>query len=114
MKMKAKVAALTLLIAGSALARVGVVVGFGWGVPVVPPPVVAYAPPPAVAYAPGPAYAPPVYAGFGYAWVPGYYYPLGARWAWRAGYWAPRPWAGAAWIAPRWTGGRWYAGHWRR
>jgi hypothetical protein len=64
-----------------------------------PPPVVTYAVP-----APGPAYT----------WIDGYYYPVGPRWAWRAGYWAPRPYVGARWIAPRYYGHRYYSGYWRR
>jgi hypothetical protein len=104
--MKSKLLALLLLAGGTLLAgpRVFVGVGFGGGYVVAPPmpvaPVVsAYVPP-----APGP----------GYAWVGGYYYPVGPRYVWRAGYWAPRPWAGAYWVGPRWYGGRYYRGYWRR
>ena len=107
-KMKTKLLALLLLAGSAAFAGprffFGVGVGPGFGYYSAPPPV-AYAPPP-VAYAPAP--------GPGYAWIGGYYYPVGANWYWRAGYWAPRPFAGAVWVAPRYYGGRFYAGHWRR
>jgi len=111
-KMKAKLLLLTLLAGSAAFARTHFAFGFGFGYPVVAPPVVAYAPPPVVAYAPAPVY--PVYPAANYAWIAGYYYPVGTRWAWRPGYWARRPFAGAAWVAPRYAGGRWFAGHWRR
>ena len=92
----------TLLLAGSSVFAAHFSVGVGVGVPY-------YAAPPAVAYAPGPVYARP-----GYTWIGGYYYPVGARWVWRAGYWARPPYAGARWVAPRSAGGRYYAGYWRR
>ena len=109
--MKTKLLALVLLAGGAAMAGPRVFFGVGFGAPAyyAPAPVVmSYAPPaPVVAYAP-PAARP------GYGWVNGYWYPAGARWAWRAGYWAPRPYAGAYWVAPRWYGGRYYGGYWRR
>ena len=86
-----------LLLAGSSLfAAPRVVVGIGVGVPA---PVVACVP-----SAPGP----------GYAWVGGYRYPVGARYAWHAGYWARPPYARADWVAPRYFGHRYYRGYWRR
>ena len=91
----------TLLLAGSSLfAGPRFFVGVGVGVPVAPPP------PPVVAYAP-PAPAP------GYAWVSGYYHPVGARYVWRPGYWARPPYAHAVWVGPRYYGGRYYHGYWR-
>ena len=104
--MKGTLLTAVLLLAGAAsMAQARVFFGFGIGYPVVAaPPVMAYAPPSAVAYAPGP----------NYAWIGGSYYPVGPRWVWRPGYWAPRPYAGAVWVAPRYAGGRWFAGHWRR
>lgn len=107
--MKSKLLALLFLAGASAFAGPRVFVGVGLGYPA-PAPVVAYAPPPA----PVVAYAPPVAPGPGYSWVNGYYYPVGARWAWRAGYWARPPYARAYWVAPRYNGGRYYRGYWRR
>ena len=108
MKSKLFVAAL-LLAGGSLFAAPRVVVGFGFGGYVGPAPVVTYAPPPVpvgayVAPAPRP----------GYTWIGGYYYPVGARWAWHAGYWARPPYARSYWVAPRYYGHRWYHGYWRR
>jgi len=92
--MKTKLLALLLLAGGSMFAGtrvffgVGIGGGGGYGYyapPPPPPPVLRYLPP-----APGP----------GYAWVNGYYYPVGPRWVWRAGYWAHRPHPGAYWAPP--------------
>jgi hypothetical protein len=103
--MKSKLLALVLLAGGSLFAgpRVFVGVGIGGGYVVAPPP-----PAPVVSYYVPPAPRP------GYAWVNGYYYPVGARYAWRAGYWAPRPYAGAYRVGSRYYGGRYYRGYWRR
>lgn len=95
--MKTKLLAVALLAGGSLFAAPRVYVGIGLGAP---PPVVAYAAPPA----PGP----------GYSWVGGYWYPYGARWAWRAGYWARPPYAHARWVGPRFYGHYYYRGYWRR
>lgn len=103
-----------LLLAGSSLfaqTRWGVSVGVGSGYGpgyYGPAPVVVYAPPPPPRY-----YAPPRYVRPGYSWVPGYWAPVGSRWAWRDGYWGRRPSPRAYWVAPRYNGGRWYGGHWR-
>lgn len=101
--MKTKLLALVLLAGSSVFAgthfSVGIGVGGGY-----------YAPPP-----PPPAYyAPPLAPGYGYTWVGGYYYPVGPRWHWHAGYWARPPYARARWIAPRYYGHRYYRGYWRR
>jgi hypothetical protein len=66
-------------------------------------------PPPPVGY----GYV-PVAPGPGYTWIGGYYYPVGARYAWRPGYWARPPYARSYWVAPRYRGGRYYGGYWRR
>ena len=104
--MKTKLIALLLLAGSSMFASTRVFFGIGVGGP-------AYgyyaAPPPP---APVVAYAPP-YPGPGYTWVGGYYYPVGPRWYWRAGYWARRPYVGAYWVAPRYYGHRYYGGYWR-
>ncbi|HEY4365000.1 MAG TPA: hypothetical protein VGN17_28815 [Bryobacteraceae bacterium] len=106
--MKTKLLALFLLAGGSLFAAhfsVGIGVGgyypYGGYYMATPPPVVAYAPA-------------PVYARPGYSWVDPYYYPVGNRYVYRAGYWARPPYAGASWVRPRWEGRRYYGGHWRR
>jgi hypothetical protein len=105
--MKAKLLALVLMAGGAAMAGPRVFFGFGFGAPA---PVPVYVAPPAPVVT---AYAPPA-PGPGYTWIAGYYAPVGARWAWHAGYWAARPYPGAAWVAPRYYGGRYYGGYWRR
>ncbi len=105
--MKTRLLALVLMAGGAALAGPRVFVGFGFRAPA---PVPVYVAPPAPVVM---AYMPPA-PGPGYAWIGGYYAPVGPRWVWRTGYWAPRPYAGAAWVAPRYFGGRFYGGHWRR
>ena|SRR5579864_5646934 len=105
--MKTKLALILLLAGCSMFARTRFFVGIGVGgyspgyyVAAPPPPSpVAY-----VAPAPGP----------GYVWVDGYYYPVGPRWVWRAGYWARRPYVGAYWVGPRYYGHHYYGGYWRR
>jgi hypothetical protein len=110
--MKTKLFAILLLAGSSLFARTHIAIGVGFGgygyYP--PPPVAVYAPPPA----PYVGYAVPAYPGPGYTWIDGYYYPVGPRWAWRAGYWARRPYPRAYWVRPRYYGGRWFAGYWRR
>ena len=108
--MKSKLLALLLLAGSTAF---GARIGFGFGVGVgVPYPGYYYTPPPVVApYASAPYGVAPAP---GYTWIAPYYYPVGARWAWHAGYWARPPYVGARWTAPRWYGGRYYGGHWRR
>ena len=97
--MKTKLLAVLLLAGSSLFAAPRVLIGVGVGGYVGPAPVVAYAPP-----APGP----------GYAWVSGYRYPVGARYAWHAGYWTRPPYARAYWVAPRYFGHRYHRGYWRR
>jgi hypothetical protein len=106
--MKTKLLALVLLAATAIPAFSGVLVGVGYarfpvGYYVAPPP------PPPVAYA-----APAPYPAPGYTWVAGYYYPVGPRYVWHAGYWARPPFARAYWVAPRYYGHRYYSGYWRR
>ena len=106
--MKSKLFAL-LFLAGTATMFAGprVVVGVGFGY--APAPIAMYAPPPA----PVVAYAPRIVRP-GYTWVGGYWYPYGARYAWRAGYWARPPYARSYWVAPRYYGGHYYGGYWHR
>src|SRR5579863_3177323 len=99
--MKSKLLALVFLAGSTVFAAPRVFVGVGVGFGYAPAPVAVYAPPPA----PVVAYATPA-PGPGYTWVGGYYSPVGARWAWHAGYWAHPPFARAYWVAPRYFGGR--------
>ena len=100
-----------LAFAVSSVSAQHVAVGIGVGVGYAPPPpVYTYAPPP---YPPATYYTTPS-PGPNYAWIGGYYYPYHGRYAWRAGYWAPRPYAGAVWVAPRYAHSRYYYGYWRR
>ena len=99
---------LILLLAGTSMfAGTRVFVGFGVGggggyvYAATPPPPPAY-------YAPVPVARP------GFTWVSGYYYPVGPRWHWRAGYWARPPYARSYWVAPRYHGHRYDHGYWRR
>jgi hypothetical protein len=89
--MKTKILALFLFAGSCMFARthfaVGVGVGFGYpgyvyGYHAPAPPAVPYA------YSYAPSYVAP---GYGYTWVPGYYDYVGARYSWRAGYWARPP-----------------------
>jgi hypothetical protein len=105
--MKTKLMILAFLAAGSLLAQprfyAGARVAYG------PRPVAVHSAPPA----PLVSYAAPL-ARPGYTWIGGYWYPVGARYSWRAGYWARPAFAGARWAAPRYYGGRYYHGYWRR
>jgi len=107
--MKLRLLALVLMAGSTMFAGPRFFFGVGLGGYYPPAPVAVYAPPPApvVGYVPR---AP----GIGYSWVGGYYYPYGARWAWRPGYWARPPYVGARWIGPRYYGGRFFGGYWRR
>ena len=124
--MKAKLVLAILLSSISAMAavHVGVSIGGGWGYGPRYYAPAYYAP---AYYAPGAyvsmRFGPPVVRrvayipaspGYGYTWIPGYYYPVGPRYYWRAGYWSRPPYAGARWYGPRYHGGRYYHGHWRR
>jgi hypothetical protein len=103
--MKKSLLAVMLLASGSLFAgarfSVGIGVGpaYGYYAPPPPPPAVAY-------YPPSP--------GAGYAFVSGYYEPVGPRYVWRPGYWRRPPYAGAVWVGPRYAGHRYYNGYWRR
>ncbi|MBV8847086.1 MAG: YXWGXW repeat-containing protein [Bryobacterales bacterium] len=107
--MKTKILALLLLGATSMFAGPRWSIGIGVGGFAPFGGFYAAAPPPAPFVAPAPAFASP-----GFTWIPGYYYPVGPRWVWRAGYWARPPYAGAVWVGPRYYGGRYFGGHWRR
>src|SRR5215472_14912615 len=81
MKAKLLIWAGLLLASTSAFAGVHWSVGIGVGGYYPPPPVAVYAPPP-----PPPVYYVPPAPGPGYAWVSGYYYPVGPRYVWHGGY----------------------------
>jgi WXXGXW repeat (2 copies) len=50
--------------------------------------------------------------GADFAWVEGYWYPVGKHYKWHAGYWTRPPYAGAHWVAPHHDGERYFAGYW--
>jgi hypothetical protein len=91
--MKRKLLAAFVLAAGMAFGAIGIGISIG------PPP------PPRVL-------AVPVSPGPGYAWVGGYWYPVGGRYVWHDGYWTRPPYVGATWIGPRHDGRFFYEGYW--
>jgi hypothetical protein len=102
--MKTKLIALVFLAATAAFARPHFAVGVGFG----------YAPAPVVVYAAPVVAAVPPMPGPGYTFVNGCWYPAGARYAWRASYWAPRPYANAYWVRSHYAASRYFGGHRRR
>jgi hypothetical protein len=91
---KSKLLALVLLTAGAVFGQISL------GVRIGPPP------PPRVLTVQPPS------PGEGYAWIGGYWYPLGHRYRWHEGYWTRPAYGGARWVEPRHDGQRYYAGHW--
>lgn len=92
--MKHKLLALLILAGAAVFGQVSL------GIRIGPPPaprVVAVRPP-----APGPDFA----------WVDGYWYPVGGHYRWHDGYWTRAPYGGAVWVGPRYEGGQFYAGYW--
>lgn len=94
LKSLAFTALLLPVLASPAAAQVSIGIHIG---PPPPPPIVRVIPP-------RPAYD--------HVWVPGYWYPVGARYHWRDGYWTRPPYARAYWVAPRYEGRRYYGGYW--
>jgi WXXGXW repeat (2 copies) len=47
-----------------------------------------------------------------FMWVEGYWYPVGRRYVWHAGYWTRPPYEGARWVAPHHDGQQFFAGYW--
>jgi hypothetical protein len=92
--MKQKLIAVMLLAAGCMLGQVSVGINIG---PPPPPRVLRVRP-----ASPGPDFA----------WVDGYWYPVGGHYRWHAGYWSRPPYAGAIWVGPRHDGQRFFEGHW--
>jgi hypothetical protein len=84
-----------LLLAGAMCAQVSVNIQIG----APPPPRVLRVLPPS----PGPAYA----------WIPGYWYPVGNHYKWHEGYYTRPPYAGAHWIEPRHDGRNYVFGYWQ-
>jgi hypothetical protein len=50
--------------------------------------------------------------GPGFAWVGGYWYPVGHHYKWHDGYWTMPPYEGARWVEPHHDGQQFYAGYW--
>ncbi len=50
--------------------------------------------------------------GADFAWVDGYWYPVGRHYRWHAGYWTRPPYAGAHWVSPHHDGNRFFLGYW--
>ena len=92
--MKTKVIALMLLAAGMAFAQFSIGVRIG-------------APPRARVVR-----VQPRSPGGDYAWVAGYWYPVGNRYKWHDGYWTRPPYAGARWMEPYHDGQQFFAGYW--
>jgi len=47
-----------------------------------------------------------------FEWIDGYWYPVGSRYVWHAGYWTRPPYAGAYWNQPYHYEGRYMGGYW--
>lgn len=92
--MKVKLLALVLLTAGAVFGQISLGVRIG-----TPPP-------------PRVLMVQPQSPGEGYAWIGGYWYPVGHRYRWHEGYWTRPAYEGARWVEPRHDGERYYAGHW--
>ena len=54
----------------------------------------------------------PAAPGPDWAWVDGYWYPVGNRYEWHEGYWSRPPYPAARWIGPRYDHDRYYEGYW--
>lgn len=54
----------------------------------------------------------PTSPGPDFAWVAGYWYPVGSHYKWHAGYWTRAPYAGARWVGPRYESGQFFQGYW--
>ena len=92
--MKKRLIALMLLTGGFVFAQVSIGIQIG---PPPPPRIVRVLPP-----RPGPEFA----------WVDGYWYPVGSHYRWHSGYWSRPVYPAARWVAPRHDGERFYHGYW--
>ena len=54
----------------------------------------------------------PARPGADYIWVDGYWYPVGNKYKWHAGYWTRPPYGGARWVGPRYENQQFYNGYW--
>ena len=54
----------------------------------------------------------PARPGADFVWIEGYWYPVGHKYKWHAGYWTRPPYVGARWVAPRHDGRQYFAGYW--
>jgi hypothetical protein len=50
--------------------------------------------------------------GAGYAWIDGYWYPVGKHYKWHEGYWTRPPYEGARWVGPHHDGQQYFVGYW--
>ena len=50
--------------------------------------------------------------GADFVWVGGYWYPMGQKYTWHAGYWTRPPYARATWVAPHHDGAQFFQGYW--
>lgn len=92
--MKTKLLVLTLLTAGVVSAQISIGIRIG-------------APPP-----PRVIRVQPRSPGEGYAWINGYWYPVGHKYKWHDGYWTRPPYGGARWVEPRYADHQYYEGRW--
>jgi len=92
--MKTKVMALMLVAAGAAFAQSNIGVRIG-------------APPPARVVR-----VQPQSPGADYAFVNGYWYPVGNHYKWHEGYYTRPPYSGARWVEPHHDGQQYYQGYW--
>jgi hypothetical protein len=92
--MKTKLLALVLLAGGAAFGQVSI------GIRIGPPP------PPRVVYDRAPSPGPQ------FAWIDGYWYPVGRHYRWHPGYWTQPPYPGARWVVPHHDGERFLEGYW--
>ena len=92
--MKTKLIVLTFLVVGVVAAQVSIGIRIG-------------APP-----APRVMRVQPRSPGSEYAWIAGYWYPVGHKYKWHEGYWTRPPYGGARWIEPRYESNQYYEGRW--
>lgn len=91
-----RIAAVLALLAGGSLFGGQVSIGITIGPPPEPR-VIAVVP-----ASPGPEFV----------WISGYWYPVGRRYRWHAGYWSRPPYPGCRWVAPRYEGSEYFVGYW--